>query len=194
MLHPLISITNTQPDRSTSIGKMIDSYLQSSLPMDDHAIHLLFSANRWEKAAWIEETLAAGYNIICDRYTFSGAVYSAAKHNPTLSLQWAQSPDIGLPCPDLVVFLDLDPEEAKKRGGFGEERYEKIEMQKRVRELFRDVGERVREGMVTVDAGRSVEAVSEDIWKRLEMVIEHVAHGRQGKEVPKVAPWRGFET
>jgi dTMP kinase len=29
---------------------MIDSYLQSKTEMDDHAIHLLFSANRWEKA------------------------------------------------------------------------------------------------------------------------------------------------
>lgn len=37
-------------DRTSPIGKMIDSYLQSSIEMDDHAIHLLFSANRWEKA------------------------------------------------------------------------------------------------------------------------------------------------
>lgn len=29
---------------------MIDSYLKSSVGMDDHAIHLLFSANRWEAA------------------------------------------------------------------------------------------------------------------------------------------------
>jgi len=38
------------PDRTSPIGKMIDGYLQSSIEMDDHAIHLLFSANRWEKA------------------------------------------------------------------------------------------------------------------------------------------------
>ncbi|KAJ3472059.1 hypothetical protein NLG97_g11323 [Lecanicillium saksenae] len=38
------------PDRTTQIGQMIDSYLRSAVPMDDHAIHLLFSANRWEAA------------------------------------------------------------------------------------------------------------------------------------------------
>jgi dTMP kinase len=38
------------PDRTSPIGKMIGSYLQSKTEMDDHAIHLLFSANRWEKA------------------------------------------------------------------------------------------------------------------------------------------------
>ncbi len=37
-------------DRTTQIGKMIDSYLKSAVRMDDHAIHLLFSANRWEAA------------------------------------------------------------------------------------------------------------------------------------------------
>lgn len=38
------------PDRSTPIGQMIDSYLKSDVDMDDHVIHLLFSANRWEAA------------------------------------------------------------------------------------------------------------------------------------------------
>lgn len=35
-------------DRTTPIGQMIDGYLKSSVEMEDHAIHLLFSANRWE--------------------------------------------------------------------------------------------------------------------------------------------------
>jgi dTMP kinase len=29
---------------------MIDAYLRSQAEMDDHVIHLLFSANRWEAA------------------------------------------------------------------------------------------------------------------------------------------------
>ena len=37
-------------DRSTPIGQMIDAYLKSQSAMDDHVIHLLFSANRWEAA------------------------------------------------------------------------------------------------------------------------------------------------
>jgi len=35
------------PDRTTAMGQMINSYLQSKTEMDDGAIHLLFSANRW---------------------------------------------------------------------------------------------------------------------------------------------------
>lgn len=37
-------------DRTTPIGQMIDSYLKSQVDMEDHVIHLLFSANRWEAA------------------------------------------------------------------------------------------------------------------------------------------------
>lgn len=48
---PIVTIANTlSPDRSTPIGQMIDSYLKSQTPIEDHAIHLLFSANRWEAA------------------------------------------------------------------------------------------------------------------------------------------------
>lgn len=37
------------PDRTTAVGKSINEYLQGSRESDDAAIHLLFSANRWEK-------------------------------------------------------------------------------------------------------------------------------------------------
>lgn len=37
------------PDRTTPMGRMISSYLASDTELDDAAIHLLFSANRWEK-------------------------------------------------------------------------------------------------------------------------------------------------
>ncbi|KAK4444620.1 thymidylate kinase-domain-containing protein [Podospora aff. communis PSN243] len=124
------------PDRTTPIGSTIDSYLKSSTAMDDHAIHLLFSANRWEAEKTISDLLAEGVTVLCDRYYYSGIVYSAAKRNPSLDLSWARAPEVGLPRPDLVVFLDLDEEQAKARGGWGEEVYEKGEMQRRVRELF----------------------------------------------------------
>ena len=37
------------PDRDTAIGSQIDAYLRNASDLDDHAVHLLFSANRWEK-------------------------------------------------------------------------------------------------------------------------------------------------
>lgn len=100
--------------------------------------------------------------MIVDRYSYSGAVYSAAKANPTLSLEWAWQPEIGLPRPDLCLFLNISAEKAAQRGGFGAERYENESMQNRVRELFRALFDRL-EDVCIVDAGKTLEEVSHDI-------------------------------
>ncbi|XP_025934333.1 thymidylate kinase isoform X2 [Apteryx rowi] len=36
------------PERTTEIGRLISSYLEKEKNLEDHAVHLLFSANRWE--------------------------------------------------------------------------------------------------------------------------------------------------
>ena len=53
-----------------------------------------------------------------------------------MSLDWCKSPDHGLPEPDLVLFIDLSPEDAAARAGYGEERYEKVDFQVKVRKMF----------------------------------------------------------
>ena len=60
------------PNRTTAVGSLINSYLQSSHDLDDAAVHLLFSANRWEAVTSLKARLAAGETLICDRYAFSG--------------------------------------------------------------------------------------------------------------------------
>lgn len=37
------------PDRTTAIGGMLNAYLSNKAELSDHAVHLLFAANRWEK-------------------------------------------------------------------------------------------------------------------------------------------------
>jgi len=105
------------PDRTTSVGTLINSYLQSSQNLDDRAIHLLFSANRWEAVPTLKENLAAGTTLICDRYAHSGVAFSSAKESD-LTVDWCKGPDIGLPSPDAVIFLNLSQDEAEQRGGY----------------------------------------------------------------------------
>jgi dTMP kinase len=164
---------------------MISTYLTShsttTPTLSDHSIHLLFSANRWESSTFITSTLSSGYTLICDRYTHSGIVYSAAKGLPNLDLDWARQPDVGLPKPDVVVFLDLEPEEAEKRGGFGEERYEKREFQGRVRKEFLGLVGREGEGIRRVDAGKGVEEVGERVLGVVAPVVDAVEKGEIGE-------------
>ncbi|KAI9037041.1 bifunctional thymidylate/uridylate kinase [Aspergillus affinis] len=165
------------PDRTTTIGKMIDGYLRGQSQLDDHSIHLLFSANRWEAVKDIEEDIASGITVIVDRYSYSGAVYSAAKGNPNLSLEWAWLPEIGLPRPDICLFLQISPEQAAKRGGFGVERYENEPMQKRVRELFGTIfGLQPSGDIHVIDAGRQFEDVSRDIQQAVAERITRLDH------------------
>ncbi|EPQ56698.1 thymidylate kinase [Gloeophyllum trabeum ATCC 11539] len=161
------------PDRTTGIGITIDSYLRSESELDDRAIHLLFSANRWELASSIEESLRAGSTVLCDRYAFSGIAFSAAKGLP---YEWCRAPDISLPAPDVTIFLDITPEKAKQRGGYGEERYEKEEMQRMVREVFQRIGSETsrEQRWVVVDAGQDIDLVTEDIWRIVEPLVSGV--------------------
>ncbi|BGP13757.1 hypothetical protein JCM10213_006412 [Rhodosporidiobolus nylandii] len=158
------------PDRTLTTGKMIDSYLSQKADLDDRAIHLLFSANRWERANQILEDLNNGITVVCDRYAFSGIAFSVIKG---LSWTWCQAPDVGLPQPDLVLFLSISPSAAATRGGFGQERYETSEVQLAVEKVFARLGESVDEGVWSVvDADRGVEEVLQDIQGRVERVLE----------------------
>ncbi|KAH8591011.1 thymidylate kinase-domain-containing protein [Bisporella sp. PMI_857] len=174
------------PDRSTAIGKMIDGYLRSSTQLPDQSIHLLFSANRWELASSITESLLAGYTIICDRYIYSGAIYSASKLNPLLPFSWAYAPEVGLPKPDLVVYLDLSPENTVKRGGYGDERYEKKELQEWVRSFYVTIGV-FGEGMEVVNAGKGIDEVAEEIKSRVTPYIERFEGAdREEVAIPRI--------
>ena len=151
-------------DRTTPTGQLIHKYLTGQAQQDDHSIHLLFSANRWELAESIRSDVEKGVTVIIDRYSYSGAVYSAAKNNPRLPLEWAWQPEIGLPRPDVCIFLDIAPEMAAARGGFGDERYETNDMQSRVRQLFPYLFSRLTDDRPRViNAGKPKEIVAQDV-------------------------------
>jgi dTMP kinase len=59
---------------------MLNQYLRNKdFKFSDEAIHLFFSANRWEMKEQILKDLESGITLVCDRYAFSGVAYSAAK-------------------------------------------------------------------------------------------------------------------
>jgi len=77
--------------------------------------------------------LEEGTTVICDRYAYSGVAFTASKG---LDLEWCKAPDRGLPRPDAVLYLDLAVEDAMKRGEFGNEIYEKEDIQRTVKSIY----------------------------------------------------------
>ena len=154
------------PDRSTPIGVIIDQYLRDgSKKLPDQAIHLLFSANRWELKERIDALLSAGVSVLCDRYAYSGIAYSAAKG---LEIDWCRQPDIGLAEPDAVIFLDADPELVATRADYGAERYERVDFQKKIRQVFTELK---GDNWYMIDAVQSPEAVSAQISAVLQKLV-----------------------
>lgn len=200
-------------DRTTTTGRMINAYLQESAELDDHAIHLLFSVNRWEKASVFRSRanarlfesadvgrISAGKQSgkIWRKVRLSSAIDTHSREQPSLrrrydnklhlgqssiltelcvkglDYEWCKSPDVGLPAPDMTFFLSLSPEEASKRGGFGQERYETSEIQNRVRGVFMRLGKDVgSERWQELDAGRSIEQVEEELLEKAVSVCEN---------------------
>mmetsp|Transcript_36893 Transcript_36893/g.59137 ORF Transcript_36893/g.59137 Transcript_36893/m.59137 type:complete len:233 (-) Transcript_36893:128-826(-) len=159
------------PDRTTEIGKMINAYLTNSVDTDDKAIHLLFAANRWEKMKIMREKLESGVTLVVDRYSYSGVAFTASKG---YDVQWCYQPEVGMISPDLVIWLDMPLEDVKSRGGFGEERYEKLEMQERVQKLFSKFAEIDEDTWTRVDARGSVESIHEKIMKLGLNIVKNV--------------------
>ncbi|WMV38862.1 hypothetical protein MTR67_032247 [Solanum verrucosum] len=189
------------PDRNTGVGQMISSYLANKSQLDDHAIHLLFSANRWEKrdylsefSTWscpqstgahppptslMEEKLKSGTTLIVDRYSYSGVAFSSAKG---LDIEWCKAPEIGLLAPDLVVYLDISPEKAAERGGYGDERYEQLEFQKKVAGSYLSLRD---SSWKVIDATLSIE----DVEKKLrEAVLDCMMTCHKGKPLSQLWP------
>lgn len=120
----------------------------------------------------LRSLLEAGTTVVCDRYAYSGVAFSGAK--PGMDVEWCKQPDVGLPRPDKVIFLELPVEDAQRRGAYGAERYEKVEMQARVLGNFITLREQEGDWHV-VDAKRTVQEIHDELADVAWRVIESAA-------------------
>ncbi|KAM5155905.1 thymidylate kinase isoform 2-T2 [Callospermophilus lateralis] len=137
------------PERSTEIGKLLSSYLEKKSELEDHSVHLLFSANRWEHVPSMKEKLSQGVTLVVDRYAFSGVAFTSAKK-------------LGLA-------------DAATRGEFGRERYEDRAFQERALQSFQQLMGDSTLNWKVVDASRSIEAVHQEIRVLSEDAIRNAA-------------------
>ncbi|GAB2293168.1 dTMP kinase [Dionaea muscipula] len=120
----------------------------------------------------MEDKLKAGTTLVVDRCSYSGVAFSSAKG---LSIDWSKASDTGLLAPDLVLYLDIPPEKASERGGYGDERYEHLDFQKKVAEKYKVL---IDNSWKTVDACLPME----DVQKQLrELVLDCVMTCQKGK-------------
>ncbi|ELT97772.1 hypothetical protein CAPTEDRAFT_132783 [Capitella teleta] len=161
------------PERDTAIGQVVSDYLERKCELDDHAVHLLFSANRWELVPKMLETLKNGTTLVIDRYAFSGVAFSAAKES--LDFEWCKKSDVGLPRPDLILYLNLGVEAAAQRSEYGGERYEQKPFQKRVAENYAAL---MDDDWKVIDAAKGINELHDELKSIVKnFVLKGDVHG-----------------
>lgn len=124
--------------------------------------------------ASIIKSLEEGEIIFCDRYYFSGAAYSSAAWG--IDREWCFKVEEGLLKPDHVLFFHVTPEVAAARGGYGVERYEKQDIQNRVRKEFEIMGEaeKANNCWTIIDACGSFEDVQNLAITEVNNILSHL--------------------
>jgi len=153
----IVSRLQRFPDRTTTIGRVIDEYLRGTCELSDQTIHLLFSANRWELSKQMETQLNEGVTLIVDRYAFSGVAFTAAKG---IDLEWCRQPDVGLLKPDSVFYLHCNSTVAASRGGYGTERYENNEMQTKVANMYERL---MDDTWIKIESSRGIDEIQKEV-------------------------------
>jgi len=109
------------PRYDTPLGGIVASYLRGEFGQREtippEAVALFYALDRYQFAEEIGEHLGNGEVVICDRYTESNLAYQGArieKEGKNEFAAWVKGVESRMPTADVVIFLDLPVEEAKK--------------------------------------------------------------------------------
>jgi dTMP kinase len=104
------------PDYTTPIAQEIADALRGSRNYSPDVLQLLFIANRYEYRRRVEDWMASGVIVLCDRYLASSIAYGEAQG---LDAEWLVRVQRFLPQPDLTLLLDIAPATAVGRKASG---------------------------------------------------------------------------
>jgi len=152
---------------STKVGERIREILLSREHELDPGVELLLfaAARRQTLRELVQPALAAGRDVVCERFHASTFAYQACAgglpEDDVLSvlLRWADEPR-----PDALILLDVDPTAAARRRAGPEDRIEAkgLEFQRRVAEGYRRFA-RLQPGTIVIDGSASPADVARSV-------------------------------
>lgn len=161
-----LGATLTRQPGGTAIGATIRGVLldPANTHLDDRAEALLYAADKAQHVhEVVEPALAAGRDVVCDRYVASSVVYQGAGRGLDQAhlaglLSWATR---GLE-PDLVLLLEVSDDIRHARLGDRRDRLEALpdSFHGRVRDGFREMAAADPARWVIIDASGDVEQVA----------------------------------
>jgi dTMP kinase len=147
------------PDYTTPLGKEIKYYLSGRRKFPPQVIHCLLAANRWEKLKELQEPLSKNYVLIMNRYYQSNLVYGKANG---LDLKWLSNLDAGLPKENLVILLDVRPQDSFARKRTRRDKFEKNkQFAQKIIHTYRTLAKKF--GWKIVDASQTQDQVHKSV-------------------------------
>lgn len=155
------------PDYKTPLGRQLKVYLAGRRKLDYHSVHLLYAANKWEQASKLQNQIREGANIIVNRYSPSNMAYGVAHGLP---LAWLSSLEEGLPKPDVVFVLDINPTISFKRKTRRRDVHERdLEYLRNVRRAYIRLA--TKYGWKVVNANESFDNVHSELWAEVSNLL-----------------------
>jgi dTMP kinase len=152
-------------------GVVLQSWEEGVPPMAEAL--LMFAARSAHLEATVLPALAAGKDVICDRFVDSSYAYQGAGKGFSIArLEALEKMVLENLQPDLTIVFDLDPEiglqRARSRGEQNRFEDETLAFMNRVRQEFLDRAAAQPARYAVLNAGRELEVTQSDLLKILE--------------------------
>jgi dTMP kinase len=155
------------PEYGTPLGHQLKIYLTRRKQFDSRAVHLLYAANKWERASSIAREIDRGRVVIINRYTPSNLAYGIA-HG--LSRNWLESLEKELPKADLVLILDVSPRTSfKRKRRLRDAHEEDLSYLAEVRSVYLRLAKKY--GWKVIDGERDPRAVNLELWRHVLPIL-----------------------
>lgn len=155
------------PVYDTPIGGEIGRALQGDRDYGADVMQLLYVANRYEMKPLIEQELAQGGILICDRYVASSVAYGESQG---LDGAWLVDVQRRLPTPSATVLLDIAPEVSAQRKAAGRDLFERdLALLARVRDSY--LRQAAAHDWVRLDANRDRSLVAADVFDAIQPLL-----------------------
>jgi len=157
----------TEPSNSF-IGRLLREEFLYRRKAPPEVEALLFAADRFQHIKnEVQPMLQQNSIIVSDRYYYASIAYQGAQG---VDMEWIRCINNFALKPDLAIYLDIPAEIAMSRIRRNKSVMEKIDFERRVRNIYLDL---VKRGELTyVDGNRAVEDVNKEI---LSLVLETIS-------------------
>ena len=154
----------TREPSKGEVGSFIKSLIDSQRKTSPITETLLFTADRFEHLnSEVNPLLEKGRIVICDRYFYSTLAYQGAQG---VDIQWVRVLNHFARKPDIVFYLDINPEIALKRIKKKRSIFENKSLLQAARSIYMNLVE--KDEMIRLDSSLQINQVSMQIMDHLK--------------------------